>query len=532
MAQRGMLPKIRKTSAGSAPPLARPSIRPVAARKPPPPPAPPRKFPSGVTTRGEHTYDEDGDPATMAIAHRVQNLSFDEETQMRPVDDDLLARSREDATLAAEEAPVTVPHFPQLQPLPQQDIFESLPSLEVRRPFDTYEAEFSERDPATQLHAARHLYERQVDRRSEPSMPEQAPQGEGSGARERPRRYAAPVPVYEDSVESYRPQYEPEHEPSVEVSEPIIPPAPRVPDGFIVGVQPIRTPPGGALFPAHDAFAHHTPAPAAPPTVAASPRAMHTTPYPPAQQPSHYPQQPYPHHQQQQQQQQAYAASAYASGPHGALVPTQPPARAPMQPVGHMLQSQPPPSSSSRTLRFAWFVFGVAFGIGFTFFASGVIPGPKREAPAATFPPAPPVPTQVAQPVQPPPPTAQPAPPPVMATATAPAPAAPPVLAPPAMAVAPAPPTTNVAPPAPAPQPAAQAKAPPPPAPKVAAAPRTAPRRPAPQTQSAAPKALPNSGSVDSDSLSSEASASAPSKPAATASADIPKDLFGAALNP
>lgn len=514
MAQRGMLPKIRKTNAGSASPLARPSIRPVVARKPPPPPAPPRKFPSGITPRGERTYDEDGDPATMlAFAdpptvsaphhpHPPSHLAFDEETQMRPVDDDLLARSREDETLAREAAPV-------------RDIYEALPSLEVRRPFDTFEAEFSERDPATQLHAARHLYDqRHVEHRSEPSMP--APR-EDSGARERPRKYAAPVPVYDDSVDSYRP----EPEPRAELSEPMIPPAPRVPDGFIVGVQPIRTPPGGALFPAHDAFAHHAPAP--PVTMAASPRAMNAQPYPQPQHAQHYaPPQPAPQPYYPPPQPQAYAASAYTSGPRPAMIPTQPPLRGQMQPVGHMLQ-QPPPSSSSRTLRFAWFVFGVAFGIGFTFFASGVVPGVKKDEPAATFPPAPPAPTQVAAPVQAPPPVA----PPVAAPA-----AAPPVLAAPAQVA------TNAAPPPSAAPPAVHAKAPPPapPAPKVAAAPRTAPpRRPAPPPSGGAPKALPNSGSVDSDSVGSEtasAPAAAPAKAAATASADIPKDLFGAALNP
>ncbi|MBX3190672.1 MAG: hypothetical protein KF819_26970 [Labilithrix sp.] len=186
MAKRGMLPKFRPAQLGRDAP-ARPSIRPV---KPPPPPSPPspqnKRHASGFGPRGTfqmnaadaeldaptHTgatgsmepstldnravvtprrdalapiAPEDGPETAAGPTPRARvdsmGLSFEDETQARAVDDGLLDRLRDDAR--ALSADMNVP-------------YDSLPSLEVRRPYDTYEAEFSERDPVTLLHRESH----------------------------------------------------------------------------------------------------------------------------------------------------------------------------------------------------------------------------------------------------------------------------------------------------------------------------------------------------------------------------------------
>jgi hypothetical protein len=166
MGKRGMLPKFRPATLGREA-LARPSIRPVKPGPPPPPPSPPRKFPSGFGPKGtaqaiEASHREEpevptavgnfngGEPSTLNRGPETVPfdagpkkrgrapalvVTFDDETQARPVDDRLLDKMRTQQGLGVE--------------------YESLPSLEVRRPYDTYEAEFAERDPVTMLHGAR-----------------------------------------------------------------------------------------------------------------------------------------------------------------------------------------------------------------------------------------------------------------------------------------------------------------------------------------------------------------------------------------
>jgi len=202
--------------------------------------------------------DYDDSPSTTAIPRqRIDAIalsfdddapSFEDETQARPVDDYLLHRTRD----AGKAVPLDV-------------AYESLPSLEVRRPFDTYEAEFAERDPRMALKAAVHEARRgaveadderdaetrdgsyrepatrdgrgerepreQVDSHdffdvtpaggpdSNPGAPAEEQEfwgrREGSGPRSRPqfeardareprsaRDYAAPVPAYDDSESS------------------------------------------------------------------------------------------------------------------------------------------------------------------------------------------------------------------------------------------------------------------------------------------------------------------------------------------
>ena len=173
--------------------------------------------------------------------------------------------------------------------------------------------------------------------------------------------------------------------------QPLIPPAPRVPEemrapAFVMGVQPIRTAtpdawgtpraqhgqhgePGHGYLPSPMQAIHGSmPAGYAgnaaanqimPGMVAASPRGMNQTPYP---------RQPY----YQQQQQGYHPQGQYPVQPN----PTPMPGSMSMvdrvdraQPVGSQLTQPPPPSA--KVGRFAWFVAGAAFGITFAFFATG-----------------------------------------------------------------------------------------------------------------------------------------------------------------
>lgn len=615
MAKRGMLPKFRPAQLGREAP-ARPSIRPVKPSPPPPPPSPPRRHPSGVGPRGASALltpidnekdittavghserptmdrapatmptivrDDDGEsPTTTSVARgqvKALELSFEDETQARPVDDHILDRMRDrDGTLSPlTQAPSVVP-----PPADMNIPYDSLPSLEVRRPYDTYEAEFSERDPATQMHALRKSdrvkrAERREPSYQEPSYKEGGPsevsfqpaplpypaeayepsppdeqeywgRREGSGPRQRPvepvASYAAPVPAFD--------------EPSGEYNDPVIPPAPAVPmeartaTPFVMGVQPVRA--VGAAHPnATDAWPpprHTTPAPAGympppqmPPMHAGSsmppaypqtammqhpgyapvaPRGYSATPQPGSMmQPM--PAGPMMH--------QAHPAHPAHPASHGGL-----PITARAHTVGHELR---PASAGPKIGRFAWFVAGVAFGVTFAIFATGVLtPGapkplddgrpvaaatattPSTPSPVVTAPPS--APAEPAAPVvaagtaaQLAAATAPPVMPQLPSGAAVPAPAAP--AAPAAAAPAAAPPVTPATLPAAA-KPAPVAKAPAPP-PRRAAPP---PRRPS--SQASAPQVAKPIGGADP--VEPETRASAPVAPPPEAG-----DLLGAAL--
>ncbi|MBX3209377.1 MAG: hypothetical protein KF764_30370 [Labilithrix sp.] len=347
-------------------------------------------------------------------------------------------------------------------------------------------------------------------RRDDSYQPE--PRREGSHPKARRDDSYQAAPRRDDSYQA-EPRREDSYEPIPQA--PAVPHDMKVPAGFVMGVQPIRTP-GSVVAPmrayesplpeAFPAPQHASPTgtpmmgvPYGQPVQAPSPRAMHV----PAQQMHIRP----------------VTAGRYA------------------QPVGHQLQMTAVEAApqGSKVGRFAWFVFGAAFGIFFAFFATGFVPrlGKKEEI---AFPPPAQLPAQEQAPVAaapppvqaqpqpvvaaPPPVVQQPAPPPVIQEpipqAPAPQPpvmvAAPAMTAPmmtaPVMTAAPAAypqPVVVALVPAPAPQPVAVAPAPQPRA--AAPAPAPAPRgqragviarrnAPAP---SAGPKAMPNSGSVDSD---------------------------------
>lgn len=230
----------------------------------------------------------------------------------------------------------------------------------------------------------------------------------------------------------------------------------KVPAGFVVGVQPIRTPGSGAPAAMPQNFSGASAIEAFPPpihqhqlpqspvrtphmgippygaqhpgTMAASPRAMHNAA------PMHAPQ---------------MHGGGGMPMPHMHIRPATTNA-----PVGHQLQMTEVEEAQqgSKVGRFAWFVFGAAFGIFFAFFATGFVPrlGKKEEI---SFPNPPAIPTQ-----QQAAPAVQPPPPPVQTVAAA--PIAPPVAqqpAPPVQAPAPLAAAPTAAPPAfaPAPPPAA-----------------------------------------------------------------------------
>jgi hypothetical protein len=414
MAKRGMLPKFRPATLG-ADAQARPSIRPVKPGPPPAPPSPARRV--AAIANANHANQDDGsydvedqleastlagsgEPSTLDGGSSPRELSFDDETQARPVDDHLLNRLRSNAR--DEGAAPNAPNAP-------ADLgvdYESLPSLQVRPPFDTYERAFSERDPVTQLHAQRESARvRRAEQEApvyndaqrnlpsyddEPSYPASSQhvaeeqdvwaRREGSGARERPsppppaRSYSAPVPSYDDASDSaqwgrdraqpasarqaqqaYAEQDQhgwssmPPQADDSQLDAPMIPPAPRVPEemhpAFVVGVQRIRTS-------TPDAWGTPHVVPAQAGQYLPSPMQAIQAAMPPqyAQNPAYA----YPYQYQQQLQQQAYAQAqqpmqyhqpqptAYALSPQQYLLAGQ---RQPT-PMPTHLSSMPPMSAS------------------------------------------------------------------------------------------------------------------------------------------------------------------------------------------
>ena len=551
--------------------------------------------------RGPETVLE---PARNPRVGRVdaRELTFEEETQARPVDDRLLDKLRREDARAANAANAGSSGSPDFGVA-----YESLPSLEVRRPFDTYEAAFSERDPAKQLHAARESahVRRKEQSYNEPQVAFEEPvyndepatpaygeredsyadsyaesnarddqdmwgRREESGPRERPvpppvRSYAAPVPSYDDASDSAQwgrdrvqpPSYRAKNEqqqgwssmpPDAQdsrVDQPMIPPAPRVPEemhpAFANAVQRIRTA-------TPDAWGTPHIAPPAAGQYLPSPMQAIQSSLPPQYAQNQYPAYAYPHAYAQQAQEQVYyqpphhqapamayaAPQAYQAGMlQGQRQPT--PMPAPMsasmhdrfqraQPVGGQLATQPAADAASAKIsRFVWFVAGAAFGITFAFFATGFFNGTKAqkdEAPAAATTAAAPV----VAPTAPPAALAAPAPPVALAAPaqTAQAFAAPvtpaslPAVAPSVPAIAPVAPQA-AAPVAPAVRPAAPPA--PPRAPRFQAPP---PRRPAPPV-SQGPRNLGGGGPGADDDR--------PAPAAPPPGAEL-GDLLGAGLKP
>ena len=104
-------------------------------------------MPSTAAAYGEPSTLNRG-PETLPLAQgalrgRANDIevSFEDETQARPVDDYLLQKLRNEPATLTRPADMGVN-------------YDALPSLEVRRPYDTYEKEFSEHDPVTQMHGA------------------------------------------------------------------------------------------------------------------------------------------------------------------------------------------------------------------------------------------------------------------------------------------------------------------------------------------------------------------------------------------
>lgn len=471
MAGRGMLPKFRPTQAGQ-PVLARPSIRPMKPLPPPPPPSPPRRRPSGISKKKPDPVEalpklypdeedlaarRDAETALASYAEPETNDALtrarvelpsedaDEETRALIVPDDLPERGRRDTPVAQIDVP-----------------FDALPSLEVAPPFDRYEAEFAERDPAKQLAAARASVRAraatvvapsdEVTACREPSYQEpsysdgaitHAVEREASGARERPEHdarapepaafgYSAPLPAYDESPLPILREDLAGAFPAPPVARPER--LPREMERFPVGVQPVRpitptpSPPPVAMA------MTQRPMPA-PPFVATtpfakppSPRVATPGPYP---QPAYAPRAPYPPPHAQLPPPHVVAAASSARAPFEA------PPRAAIGP-----QLRPRGSSA----RFLWFVVGAVFGIGAFFGASHFLLR-SRAPEAIVFPPAAPLPsaTQAPPPAATQPPAAPPAAPVTPVSTVVAAPAAPP----PAAAQPPSKPSSTAKAPAP-----------------------------------------------------------------------------------
>jgi hypothetical protein len=190
------------------------------------------------------------------------------------------------------------------------------------------------------------------------------------------------------------------------LDQPMIPPAPRVPQemhpAFVVGVQRIRTATPDAWGTPHAQPGQYLPSPMQAIQSSMPPQYVQNQAY------------AYQHQYQQQQQyvpQPAYQPqpTAYAQSPQQYLQPGQrqmtpmpmhnssmspmspmsPSQMQRAQPVGGQLLTQPP-APNGKIGRFAWFVAGAAFGITFAFFATGFFNGGKLSkdegivAPAAT----------------------------------------------------------------------------------------------------------------------------------------------------
>jgi len=215
-----------------------------------------------------------------------------------------------------------------------------------------------------------------------------------------------------------------------------IPGAPRVPEGFVVGVQPIRGTPSMSPQAVIAPIPAITPSRGQPQpyvvpqsTMGATPNAMMM---------------PNPN---------SYGGQSFGQMGMPIMQPMMQPMMPPMVPVGNTMMGGVRPHTSmrpgghvaqpteveearqsSKIGRFAWFVFGAAFGIFFAFFATGFGFGNKEETPTTSFPP----PAHIPAPVQ----VGQAPTPPLLAPAVTPtmvqlAPAAPPVAPPGAFAPTP-----------------------------------------------------------------------------------------------
>ena len=441
MAQRGMLPKFRPAAAfGGA---ARPSIRPVRPGPPPPPPSPPRKVQSGVAARrGEEIISEpefEGEttaypePPTQAAAFQKRQHNFDDETQARPELDAHTARRAQPAE----------PMHPVLADLSVP--FDALPSLAMNRPFDEFDREFVDRDPAAQVRAARESAQMRRAPRVPDPQPTRREHSEGDGVYDKDA-YEANEPRYEEQSyeqqsyeqeasyeEAYAPAPPAPPEPRVrrsqqgsgarqrpahndyEQAERMIPPPARMPEdappGFVMGVQPIRTlegpmfpPAPGPLGPQH----MYTPQPTMGAMGQMNAMAHMASPMTPMQA------------MQAMQAMPPVQALRPMTPPHGAMALPQRVPTGPVMAAAAYVQSahkgpsavhshassQTATTAGSKTGRFAWFVFGSAFGIAFAFFATGFAPkivggNAQPTHTADPFPPAPamtaPVATQLPQ---------------------------------------------------------------------------------------------------------------------------------------
>ncbi len=445
-----MLPTFRPAMLGRDAP-ARPVVRSAKATPPQPPPAPPRRNASGLVPRGTTAtprlaeaiaHDPDGlwrtlaadkSPDTMPrelfTARRecvdATGVSFDAETRAHTVDDSVLDELRG----AFEPAPA--PH-----PADFGVEYDSLPSFEVRRPYDTYEADSGDREPVTQLKSHRHAMhpranaavsaDRSYDETLYPEVSQERRAGrrdEPSGRRERPLAIAETLDAASSAYESLdyparRPAVWANEPPDGIAPQPMIPPAPRVPDSmrpaFVVGVQPVRnaaleapawrTPP--AFSPPFEPPLPITPKPV-PPMATAPMHAVrrrdevYRTPTPAATRMSATPRlaEHFPAHVPAQQ----VRVLASVSQTPRVIQPI--PLMAPSthrraQPVGAQLTEAL--SVTGKFARISWFVAGSALGVMFALFGTGFLSvGRPADVTPLTAAPSPTAPMAVA-PVAPP----------------------------------------------------------------------------------------------------------------------------------
>lgn len=424
MANPGMLPKFRPATLGGRTASARPVIRPVRTPQPSLAPSLHPRIGNGENAISKATFEE---PATVTDARQQihelarqlpSQYSDDVPTQVHPFEGGLIGAWR------APAEDLAVP-------------YRSLPCVEIPRPYDEYEAQFAEHDPTTTPFRAandspvatpvarRHVEsgERVRDevfggpRESYDTYPHEWTSDEDSGPRERAQHEFANHGYHEVSVDfddesfrregmasrdqptrreksPYHASVAGDHEessapPSTRIPAPQVgahmgEPAPSlemaVPAGFVMGVQPIRNVGAPVAGP--------TPFHGQPNAFVAAADAQHA----PHRSPMRTPVMAYAY----EQSASSAMNHALSSGAHVA-----PPIAYPV----HTLAKQP----SSNVGRFACFVFGVAFGIVFAFFATGFVPQLGKKEASSLPEPAEPLPAQQsAMAQQPAPPVTEP----------------------------------------------------------------------------------------------------------------------------
>lgn len=406
MAMRDMLPKFRPEGSGGREASLRPSIRPVKPTAPPPPPAPPRRFSSGVQEQrrnGDADLEPVSadpptiDPPTIAAARAPGQRVAHERPGARGLDDETRARPGDHVgwrTPSGAEPPTVAP-YRALSSKAFNAGYDRRSSDARHERIDAYGDPCLDQTPAQRLKSA------EPGSNLEDSGPRQRP----SAYESYPRRSDRPPSNPEDTTS--RPTLPPNDHPGRGRYQPSPAPSPYHDPGY---PQP-GYPRPGYVEPSYREPSREGPNPREPnrqESYRQAPRAEWPTQDPIIPPPPGLPRDAMvpavfgvgleAHH--------AYAPEAFAGAPAQTLAMPPEAPRAMMiappilqrmqahtptmrpqmqRPIAHQLQNNElDETRQAKAGRFAWFVFGAAFGIFFAFFATGFVPRlTRREAQAS-----------------------------------------------------------------------------------------------------------------------------------------------------